>query len=217
MLVAAISARPADRPSRPSMMLNALVTPTIQRTESGAANTPRWIAVPNRCTTGPSDTPKPTAMIAPSVWARSFLPGADRPDVVQQRHDEHRQHSEPEPGRQVRRQPPPAARQPGRSEQHERDGRDDREPAQPWDRSGVELSLARHVDGADPHREARDERRQRKRHDGSHERGQRVPEQDWPWSFRLSHCGDRCWFRDDAPPRQAGKDADVLRRPMSCG
>ena len=49
-------------------------------------------------------------MTAPSVWAISFRRAPDRPDVVHDRHQQDRQHAEPQAGRQVRRQLPAAAR-----------------------------------------------------------------------------------------------------------
>ena len=72
MLAAAISARPAESPSSPSMRLKAFVTPTIHSTERGQAIHPISIGTPNRCTTGPSEIPSATAMTAPRVWAISF-------------------------------------------------------------------------------------------------------------------------------------------------
>jgi hypothetical protein len=54
------------------MRLNALVTPTIQATDSGAANHPMWMGEPNRCTTGASVMPSATAINAPRKCAASF-------------------------------------------------------------------------------------------------------------------------------------------------
>ncbi len=45
---AAMSARPAESPSSPSTMLNAFVTPTIQKNESGIASQPMFKSRPRR-------------------------------------------------------------------------------------------------------------------------------------------------------------------------
>ena len=101
---AAISARPADRPSRPSIRLNALVTPTSHRTESGAAQTPRWIATSNRCTTSPSDDAARDRNRRSRHVHQKLVPGAHASHVVEHRDDQDRQAADDEARRQLVRQ-----------------------------------------------------------------------------------------------------------------
>ena len=70
--MAEISARPADKPSRPSTRLKAFVTPMIQSTDSGNARKPMAMVRPNRCTSGFSEIPSQTAIEAPSACARNL-------------------------------------------------------------------------------------------------------------------------------------------------
>jgi hypothetical protein len=67
-----ISARPADNPSRPSMMLNAFVTQAIQTTDTGMAIQPRCTSCPNAVIESGSRLPRLTTTAAPQQWQNSF-------------------------------------------------------------------------------------------------------------------------------------------------
>ena len=81
-----------------------------------------------------------------------FPPRPDRPDVVPYRHQQDRQHAEPQTSRQVERQFPAACGEPLRATEHEGDRCDDREPAKAGNRPIVDL--ARVGDVHRPHRTA---------------------------------------------------------------
>ena len=82
-------------------MLNALVAPTIHKTESGAASIPIAMVCPNKWTSLFSDIPHITAMVAPMTWARNF--GPDRSGLMSSQIDTKMIGSNPRPTPTARR------------------------------------------------------------------------------------------------------------------